>query len=218
VNTVRLNVGDRSEERRNRFLYDLENKYKNVKSQLSEEYVVTLLKGADPASAPLQRSIKELFRTFFPGKEFLGVTLNTKDVLTFPVRLSTGETHDIDELYSGEKEIVCGYLWLRTGTPLRSVVLIDEPELHLNPAQRALPQRARRRGQARGRAEGPASADRSHVARRGPAVHQAPPEALARLEVAAPSWGRPTRTVLGPSQSFSFALRRSTVETPNAER
>ena len=65
MNTVRLNVGDRSEERRNRFLYDLENKYKNVKSQFSEEYVATLLTGADPASATPQRSTKELFRTFF---------------------------------------------------------------------------------------------------------------------------------------------------------
>jgi predicted ATP-dependent endonuclease of OLD family len=44
-------------------------------------------------------------------------------------------THDIDELSSGEKEIVYGYLWLRTGTPRRSIILIDEPELHLNPAQ-----------------------------------------------------------------------------------
>jgi hypothetical protein len=59
-------------------------------------------------------AIKELFRTFFPGKEFLGVTLGEKDVLAFPVRLSTGETHDIDELSSGEKEIVYGYLWLRS--------------------------------------------------------------------------------------------------------
>ncbi len=131
VNTVRLNVGDRSEERRNRFLYDLENKYKNVKSQLSEEYVATLLKGADPKSAPLQRSIKELFRTFFPGKEFLGVTLGEKDVLTFPVRLSTGETHDIDELSSGEKEIVYGYLWLRTGVRIESQNAVEAAVLDL---------------------------------------------------------------------------------------
>jgi len=37
-------------------------------------------------------------------------------------------------LSSGEKEIVYGYLWLRTGPPQRSVILVDEPELHLNPA------------------------------------------------------------------------------------
>jgi ABC-type lipoprotein export system ATPase subunit len=134
INSVNLNVGDRVEERRNRFLYDLDNKYRNVKSQLVEEYVASILRREDPLSGPLHTSMMELFRTFFPGKEFLGVTLGKNNSLTFPVRLSTGEIHDIDELSSGEKEIVYGYLRLRTGTPRRSIVLIDEPELHLNPA------------------------------------------------------------------------------------
>ena len=134
VSNIRLSIGDRSEERRSRFLYDLENKYKNIKTQLGEEYVATVLRGNDPKAAPLQQSIKELFRIFFPGKEFLGVTVADDNAMLFPVRLSTGEEHDIDELSSGEKEIVYGYLWLRTGTPKRSIVLVDEPELHLNPA------------------------------------------------------------------------------------
>lgn len=134
LSTVSLNVTSRAEERRNRFLYDLENKYKNVKSQLSEEYIAAVLKKSDPEKAPLQQSLKELFATFFPGKTFLGVTLGPNNSLSFPVKLETGETHDIDELSSGEKEIVYGYLWLRTGTPRGSVVLVDEPELHLNPA------------------------------------------------------------------------------------
>jgi predicted ATP-dependent endonuclease of OLD family len=50
------------------------------------------------------------------------------------VRLSTGEVHDIDELSSGEKEILYGYLKLKNSTPGRSVILLDEPELHLNPS------------------------------------------------------------------------------------
>jgi energy-coupling factor transporter ATP-binding protein EcfA2 len=134
VENVRLKLASRAEERRNRYLYDLENKYKNIKTQLGEEYVAAILRRESPDTAPLQRSIKELFVTFFPGKEFLGVSLGPDNALSFPVRLSTGETHDIDELSSGEKEIVYGYLWLRTGTPKRSVILVDEPELHLNPA------------------------------------------------------------------------------------
>lgn len=134
VESVNLRLGSRSEERRNRFLYDLENKYKNIKTQLGEEYVASILRGADPTEAPLQKSIKELFQTFFPGKSFLGVQVAADNSLRFPVRLDSGQQHDIDELSSGEKEIVYGYLWLRTGTPRRSVILVDEPELHLNPA------------------------------------------------------------------------------------
>lgn len=134
VTNIRLKVGTSDEEKRSRFLYNLENKYKNIKTQLGEEFVASTIQGVDPEKAPLQKSIKELFRTFFPGKEFLGVSMEKNDSLYFPVRLSTGEVHDIDELSSGEKEIVYGYLWLRTGPPRKSVILVDEPELHLNPA------------------------------------------------------------------------------------
>ena len=49
------------------------------------------------------------------------------------MRLPGGETHDIDDLSSGE-EILYGYLRLRNSTPRRSVILLDEPELHLNPS------------------------------------------------------------------------------------
>jgi len=134
VGSVNLRIADRTEQRRSRFLYDLENKYRNVKSQLLEEYVFSLLQGRPPSEGPIQVSLEQLFDTFFPGKQFLGVKVDESGVISCPVRLQTGETHDIDDLSSGEKEIVYGYLWLRTGTPSRSVILVDEPELHLNPA------------------------------------------------------------------------------------
>ena len=134
VGNVNLRLSDRSEQRRSRLLYDLENKYKNIKSQLLEEYVAALLRREAPDEGPLQVSLKELFATFFPGKRFSGIQVNSSGAISFPIQLETGESHDIDELSSGEKEIVYGYLWLRTGTPARSVILVDEPELHLNPA------------------------------------------------------------------------------------
>lgn len=134
VTNIRLRIGDRSEERRSRFLFDIENKYRNIKTQLGEEYIASVLRKEDPQDGPLQSSIKELFKIFFPGKTFLGIQLSEDNSMSFPVRLDTGEIHDIDELSSGEKEIVYGYLGLRTGTPRGSIVLVDEPELHLNPA------------------------------------------------------------------------------------
>ena len=134
VSNIRLNVIDRSEEKRNRFLFDIENKYKNTKTRLGEEYVASVIKGEDPKDAPLQKSIMELFEQFIPGKQFLGIQIADNNSMIFPVVLETGEIHDIDELSSGEKEIVYGYLEMRTGTPKGSIILIDEPELHLNPA------------------------------------------------------------------------------------
>ncbi|MER9437389.1 AAA family ATPase [Mesorhizobium sp. M0618] len=77
--------------------------------------------------------LKELFATFFPDKEFLGPQPTASGSLRFPVKVGGRETHDLDELSSGEKEILYGYLRLRTSTPKNSVILLDEPELHLNP-------------------------------------------------------------------------------------
>ena len=49
------------------------------------------------------------------------------------VRVPTGKEHDIDELSSGEKEVVYGYLRLQNAAAKNSLIMIDEPELHLNP-------------------------------------------------------------------------------------
>ena len=53
--------------------------------------------------------------------------------LSFPVQLENGRKHDIDELSSGEKEVLLGYLRIRSNAPQSSILLLDEPELHLNP-------------------------------------------------------------------------------------
>ncbi len=134
VGSVNLRIADRAEQRRSRLLYDVENRYRDIKSQLLEEYVAAMLRREKPEEGPLQASLRELFDTFFPGKQFKGIQVAEDGSISFPVELTTGEMHDIDELSSGEKEIVYGYLGLRTATPIRSVILIDEPELHLNPA------------------------------------------------------------------------------------
>lgn len=41
--------------------------------------------------------------------------------------------HDLDDLSAGEKEILYGYLRIRNSAPKNSIILLDEPELHLNP-------------------------------------------------------------------------------------
>ena len=53
--------------------------------------------------------------------------------MAFPVWVDETTQHDINELSSGEKEILFAYLRARTLSPRQSVLLIDEPELHLNP-------------------------------------------------------------------------------------
>ena len=47
--------------------------------------------------------------------------------------MNNGTTHDLNDLSSGEMEVLYGYLKLRCTAPQNSIILLDEPELHLNP-------------------------------------------------------------------------------------
>lgn len=137
VGNVNLTIESDDQQLKQNALYNSAGKYANLKSQMAGAYVRHLLaRQFNPSIAlhdPLTASLKELFNTFFPGKEFLGPQPTDDGRLLFPVRLRNGSEHDIDELSSGEKEILYGYLRLKTSAPRNSIIMIDEPELHLNP-------------------------------------------------------------------------------------
>ena len=124
------------DQRRQARLYNWQSKYQNVKTELATSYMRNIIaerSGETLDEEDLNDTLKELFRTFFPDKTYEGVR-PSRGSLEFPVRLPGGESHDIDDLSSGEKEILYGYLRLRNSTPRQSVILLDEPELHLNPS------------------------------------------------------------------------------------
>ncbi|WP_347140909.1 AAA family ATPase [Paracoccus sp. SSK6] len=134
---VSLQVQDTSNRDAQHALYNTSNKYQGIKSEMGSSFVRELL--AERAGVKidkesnLQATLDELFKTFFPGKDFMGAIPTADGGLTFPVQLEGGSRHDIDELSSGEKEVLLGYLRLRNSAPLNSIILLDEPELHLNP-------------------------------------------------------------------------------------
>jgi hypothetical protein len=134
---INLDARAFEDQRRQQSLYNWQGKYQNVKTELASGYLRSLIKSQAEApddSEDINETMKALFRTFFPDKQYLGVRPLPHGSLEFPVQLPGGETHDIDELSSGEKEILYGYLRLRNSTPKHSVILLDEPELHLNPS------------------------------------------------------------------------------------
>lgn len=145
---INLNLDQEEDRVRSTSLYNYANKYANIKSEMAAGYVRQALmekhKGGAASTAKtelLSETLQELFRTFFPGKKFLGPVPTEDGRLDFPVEVGNGATHDINELSSGEKEVLFGYLRLRNSAPKHSVILLDEPELHLNPALvRGLPQ------------------------------------------------------------------------------
>ena len=145
---INLNLDQEEERLRTTSLYNAANKYSNIKSEMAAEFVKQSLRERHSGEAtsaetvqPITDTLQELFATFFPGKTFLGPVPTNDGNLGFPVQINDGSKHDINDLSSGEKEILFGYLRLRNSAPKYSVILLDEPELHLNPALvRGLPQ------------------------------------------------------------------------------
>lgn len=143
IGGVNLNLRTQEEQQKQTTLYNNANKYANIKTQMATEFVLQTLreKGGDRRREPLSDTLKELFRKFFPGKNFEGVKTNDKGELEFAVSVGDNNKHDINDLSSGEKEILFGYLRLRNSAQRQSIILLDEPELHLNPKLiRGLPQ------------------------------------------------------------------------------
>jgi ABC-type branched-subunit amino acid transport system ATPase component len=134
---INLNLDALEQQRSQHALYNYAAKYANVKAEMAGSYIKEILAeeaGQQTAGRQsLSSTLKELFRTFFPDKEFLGPVPTAEGTLMFPVRTQDGATHDLNELSAGEKEVLYGYLRLRNSAPKFSVILLDEPELHLNP-------------------------------------------------------------------------------------
>lgn len=145
VQGINLNLEAQQQQQSQSALYNYSNKYANVKSEMAAAYVKEII--AEQAGVPkvaqstLNNTLVELFQTFFPDKQFLGPQPRLDGSLDFPVRTNDGSVHDLNDLSAGEKEILFGYLRIRNSAPRYSIILIDEPELHLNPRLvRGLPQ------------------------------------------------------------------------------
>lgn len=137
VSGVNLDLTAQEQQNRQHALYNYNAKYSNVKSEMASSYIKELLSEkagvSIDAQNPISATLQELFKTFFPDKEFLGLTPTIDGALAFPVRTASGSIHDLNELSAGEKEVLFGYLRIRNSAPRYSLILIDEPELHLNP-------------------------------------------------------------------------------------
>ena len=141
LNQITLNEDDEENRRRTSSLYNWAGKYQNLKNAMASEFVRDTLKktnienpGRIDAPKTMITGMSELVGQFLQGKKFDGPKVDDTGRIVFPIQTLDGAEHDINELSSGEKEVVFGYLRARTTTPKGSIILVDEPELHLNPA------------------------------------------------------------------------------------
>lgn len=91
------------------------------------------LRAGETSPPQYMEGIRHIFGDFLDHKQLLGIEMsdNWAAPPRFPVRTPHG-IHEIDDLSSGEKEILMTYSHLQRIKLSNSVILFDEPELHLH--------------------------------------------------------------------------------------
>ncbi len=132
---VTVDVEKQDEAWKQSAIFNTEGKYGGVKEALGNEWIRGIIRreaGESVAAEEMVTAMREIFQDMIPDKEFNGPRPTREGRLEFNVKTG-GNEHDIDDLSSGEKEILFGYLKTRARAPRNSVIIVDEPELHLNP-------------------------------------------------------------------------------------
>lgn len=105
-------------------------KYGRLKQTVVNQTILGKINGND-----IKKEFDSIFETFLPGKEFIGMLQKPTGLIAVQIRnKETNKTFDIDSLSSGEKGLVLSFLLFKGAVTIGSIVLVDELELHLNPA------------------------------------------------------------------------------------
>jgi predicted ATPase len=83
----------------------------------------------------LWEDFQEIFDGVLKGRKFESVGVNEHGLLSIKVQdTETGRFFDLDGMSSGEKGLVLTFLLIGRSIAKGGIILLDEPELHLNPA------------------------------------------------------------------------------------
>ncbi len=78
---------------------------------------------------------KDVFTTILPGKELGTLGINAFSAISIPIiETDTQREFDLDQMSSGEKGLLLGALLIIRSIAQGGILLLDEPELHLNPS------------------------------------------------------------------------------------
>ncbi len=106
------------------------NKYGRLKQTVVNQAILAGIEHRD-----LKGDFDSIFETMLPGKEFIGLQQKQTGLVAVLVKdTQSGRVFDIDSLSSGEKGLILSFLLFKTASIPGSIILVDEPELHLNPA------------------------------------------------------------------------------------
>jgi predicted ATPase len=83
----------------------------------------------------LSKDFQDIFDGVLRGRRFESVGVNEYGLLSIKVQdTETGRSFDLDGMSSGEKGLVLTFLLIGRSIAHGGLILLDEPELHLNPA------------------------------------------------------------------------------------
>ncbi|MEM9118200.1 MAG: AAA family ATPase [Cyanobacteria bacterium P01_F01_bin.56] len=83
----------------------------------------------------IRSDFRLLFKELLQGKDMKSLSVSSVGMLTVLIEeLSSGQVFDIDGMSSGEKGLILTFMLLKRTLASGGIALLDEPELHLNPA------------------------------------------------------------------------------------
>ncbi|HXN94044.1 MAG TPA: AAA family ATPase [Candidatus Acidoferrales bacterium] len=83
----------------------------------------------------LTKEFERIFEGILKGRKLVGVGVNKVGLLSIGVQdVETGRTFELDGMSSGEKGLILTFLLIGRSLVEGGIILLDEPELHLNPA------------------------------------------------------------------------------------
>ena len=98
-------------------------------------FAATVLGDESSTSDALKSQFQSLFTGILKGRELVSFGVNEIGLLTVLIRdTDTGRIFDLDSMSSGEKGLILTFLLIARSVQNDGLILLDEPELHLNPA------------------------------------------------------------------------------------
>ncbi len=110
------------------------NNYTTVKQYLVNLIIDKKVGTLSTKNSEILEKIHASFKIFFPNKEFLEQLSREGDVQDYRLMIKNEDNSivDLDQLSSGEREIIAFFTYLCTQAIGKSIIIIDEPELHLH--------------------------------------------------------------------------------------
>jgi predicted ATPase len=106
-----------------------------TKYQRLKNTIFTWIANSPDGKAELDKAFSQIFDGLLKSRKMHGFGVNQYGQASIKVMdKETGEVFDIDAMSSGEKGLILTFLVIARSAERGGLVLIDEPELHLNPA------------------------------------------------------------------------------------